>query len=108
MKALLIDSYDHTRCCYEIAEVLVTDTVYVETDSDEYDTYEFPAVLDVTTTRGTEIYIVVPDVKEADTLTMRFFDSANVDLTSFCETTFINPDYRDVPKLEALLKEVEL
>lgn len=108
MKALLIDSYDNTKCCYDIAEVFVADTVYVETGSDEYDEYEFPAVLNLTTTRGTDIYIVVPDVKEADTLTMRFFDSNNVDLTSLCETTFINPDCRDVPKLEALLMEVEL
>lgn len=108
MKALLTDSYDNTKCCYDIAEVSVIDTVYVETDSDEYDTYEFPAVLNLTTTRGTDIYIVVPDVKEANTLTMRFFDSDNVDLTSLCESTFVSPDYRDVPKLEALLKEVEV
>ena len=108
MKALLIDSYDNTKCCYDIAEVVVSDTVYVETGSDEYDTYEFPAVLNLTTTRGTDIYIVVPDVEEADTLTTRFFASDNVDLTSLCETTFIDPDYRDVSKLEALLLAVEL
>lgn len=108
MKALLIDNYDNTKCCYDIAEVSVSDTVYVETESDEYDTYEFPAVLNLTTTRGTDIYIVVPDIKEANTITMRFFDSDNVDLTSLCETTFINPDYRDVSKLEAMLLEVEL
>lgn len=108
MKALLIDSYDHTKCCYEIAEVLVTDTVYVEANSDEYNTYEFPAVLNLVSTRGTDIYVVLPNVNEANTLAMRFFDSDNVDLTPFCESTFINPDEVDLPKLEALLKEVEL
>ena len=108
MKALLIDSYDNTKCCYDIAEVLVTDTVHVETSPDEYDTYEFPAVLNLVSTRGTDIYVVLPDVNEADTLAMRFFDSDNVDLTSFCESTFINPDEVDVPNIEALLKEVEL
>ena len=108
MKALLIDSYDHTRCCYEIAEVLVTDTVCVETNSDEYDTYEFPAVLNLVSTRGTDIYIILSNVDEADALVRRFFNSDNVDLTALCGSTFINPDDVDLPKLEALLKEVEL
>lgn len=108
MKALVIDSYDHTKCCYEIAEVLVTDTVYVVTNSDEHNTYEFPAVLNLVSTRGTDIYIVLSNVDEADALAMRFFNSDNVDLTALCGSTFINPDEVDLPKLDALLKELEL
>lgn len=106
MKALLIDSYDHTKCCYDISDVIVTDTVFVEIGPNKYNTFEFPAVLHLTSTRGTEIYIVLPSVSDAEILTMRFFKSDAVDLTLFCETTFINPDCSDVPKIEALLKEV--
>lgn len=108
MKALVIDSYDHTKCCYEIAEVLVTDTVYVETDAGDCDTYEFPAVLNLVSTRGTEIYIVLPYVNDADALAMRFFNSDNVDLTALCGSTFINPGEVDLPKLESLLADAEL
>lgn len=108
MKALVRDSFDASLCCYDVVSAFVTDSVYVETSANDYDFYEFPAVLQLNTMTDVEIYIVAEDVTAAEALVRRFFTTDCVDLTYYSDVTFINPDYRDVETIKSLLKEVSV